>query len=82
MKIEIRDSEGQKTLHLPTGMLMNKTVLGLVCRNRSIQSRLRDLPPEAVEAIVAELNEVRKKHGSWELLEVDTPKGENIRIIL
>ena len=43
---------------------------------------LENLPPEAAERIVAELRNIKDTYGSWELVEVCSADGENVKITL
>ncbi len=45
-------------------------------------SLLNNLPEEAVYAICEELRRIKKKHGSWELVHVESANGELVNVIL
>lgn len=43
---------------------------------------ISEIPEEALYAICAEFRRIKKKHGSWELVEVEASGGETVRITL
>ena len=84
MKIKIQTSDTNLNLVLPTNLLVGKTVVkiaGMVGRKYAGDA-LKDIPPEALELLCAELRRVKKKHGSWELVDIRTAGGSIVHITL
>lgn len=43
---------------------------------------ISEIPEEALYAICAELRRIKKKHGSWELVDVESAGGERVKVVL
>lgn len=82
MRISVHGNGQNITLSLPTNLIFSKLVLKLVLKNNRHASKLEHLPPHAMDALVGELRRIKKKYGSWELVEVDSANGEHVKIIL
>lgn len=83
MKIRIRSDEKKFTVLLPTRLLFSKTVLKFGLRmGRKYSDQMPDIPPETVEALCDEIRRIKKKHGAWELVDVQSGDGEMVQIIL
>lgn len=82
MKIIVKGNGQNISLSLPTKLIFSKRVLKLVLKNNRHVSKLEKIPPHAVEALVDELRRVKKKYGTWELVEVDSADGEYVKITL
>ena len=83
MKIRIRSNERSFTLVLPTRMLFSKTILKFGLRiGKKYSSDVPDFPPETVDALCDEIRRIKKKHGSWELVNVQSSDGEQVQIVL
>lgn len=84
MKIQIRGSEHNLTLILPTRMLFSRTVVRLANHfgRKYAGEAMAQLPPEALDALFAEFRRIKKVHGAWELVDVQSSDGESVRIIL
>lgn len=48
----------------------------------SVNSFLGNMPEEAVYAICEELRRIKKKHGSWELVAVESSDGGLVKVTL
>lgn len=83
MKIRVRSDDVNLNLALPTRLLIGKTVVKLAnTLGRRFSDALDDIPPETLEILCAELRRIKKKHGAWELVDVESAKGEIVQIIL
>lgn len=84
MKIQIRGSEQNLTFLLPTRLVFSKTVVRLAnyFGHKYAGKAMAQLPPEALDALFAEFRRIKKVHGSWELVDVQSSDGESVRIIL
>ena len=80
MKIQINNGDHEQAIHLPTRMLLNKTVLRMAFKNRS--TNLNGISSAAAEAVLAELQKVKERYGSWTLVEVESADGEQVKITL
>lgn len=49
---------------------------------KSVDNILMNLPEEAVYALCDEIRRIKKKHGSWELVNVESSDGDKVNIIL
>lgn len=84
MRILVRGGDDHINLILPTRMLFSRAVMGLLKFSLKFQKEdiLQGIPPEALDAIFAEIRRIKKKHGSWELVNVESSNGETVKIIL
>ena len=84
MKIRIKSSEVNMNLVLPTRLLFGKTVVKLAntIGRRYAAEALEGISPEALELLCAELRRIKKKHGSWDLVDVQSADGDIVQIVL
>ncbi len=78
MKIQIEEKEHTFSITLPTNICLSKPVIRLgMCLNKNAT-----MSPEAMYAIGEELRRIKKKYGSWELVDFQSADGEKIHITL
>lgn len=84
MKIEVRGGRHNIILMLPTGLAFGKGMVWLAKRfgKKYAADALKDIPPEALDALFAEFRRIKKKHGSWELADIESASGERVKITL
>ena len=82
MKVEVTGGKKDIRLSLPTRLLFSKTVIKLVMKNSRRISRFRELPPDALDAVLEELQQIKREKGNWLLFESDSAEGEIVRISL
>lgn len=84
MKIRIRTEGHSINLAFPTRLLVGKTAVRLANRigRRYAAEAMEKIPPEALEAICAELRRIKKIYGTWDLVDMRSADGDEIRIIL
>lgn len=84
MKIRVRDNSHDLSIALPTGLVFSRATVWLANRvgRRYAEDALRDIPPEALEALFAEFRRIKKKYGSWELVHVESSGGELVKVTL
>lgn len=83
MKIRIRSDQHNFSIVLPTRLLFSKGILKFGLRiGRKYSDAAPDFPPEAIDALCEEIKRIKKKHGSWELVDLRSADGEQVQIIL
>lgn len=84
MKILIRTQKKTLCLYVPTFLLCSKglILLGLRIGKKYDPEHVPDLKPEAVGALCREMKRIKKKHGSWELLDLESSDGDHVQILL
>ena len=83
MKIHVRSEEHTFTLLLPTRMVFSKSILKFGMRiGRKYSDQVPDISPQTIDALCDEIKRIKKKHGSWELVNVQSSDGERVQIIL
>lgn len=84
MKIQIRSGEHSFTIPLPTNLVFSKGAVRLANHfgRKYAEDAMKDISPEAMDAICAELRRIKKARGSWELVDVKSAGGESVRIVL
>lgn len=71
-------------LLLPTGLIFGKGTAWLANHvgRKYAEDSMKNIPPEALEALFAEFRRIKKKHGSWELVDIESSSGEVVKVIL
>ena len=84
MRIHLRADGRNIKLVLPTRMLFSKTVLRLLkfSARFAAEETLKKIPVDSMDVIFAELRRIKKKYGTWELVEVESAGGEKVEIKL
>lgn len=84
MKILIKDREHDLKLIFPTALIFSKGTVWLANHfgRKYAADALKDIPPEALDKLFAEFRRIKKKHGSWELVDVESSSGERVKITL
>lgn len=85
MKIHVKSGEHNIRLWLPTNLFFNPLVARVAVRYglRNAPESVRNISPEAIEALFAEFRRIKKKHGHWELVDMVRENGtEVVKILL
>lgn len=84
MKIRIQNGEQEHSIQVPNALLLNPVTARIAGKaaEKYAGKAMKAIPPQAMGAIFAELKRIRKRHGSWVLVEVHSANGEHIQIIL
>lgn len=84
MKIRISGRERNICLLLPTSLIFSGATIRLMnIAVKFIPEDVRDyIPSDKLEMIFRELRRIRKKHGSFDLVDVESADGEKIKITL
>ena len=83
MKIRIAEKAHTFQITLPTGLLFSRFVLRLMLKSISINGKkVPGLTPETADRLALELKHIKKKHGTWTLVEVQSADGEQVTITL
>ena len=79
----MRSKDHGFSLILPTRMLFSKGLIKFGLRiGRKYSDQVPPLAPEAIDALCDEIKRIKRKHGSWKLVEVQSADGDDVRIIL
>jgi len=84
MRIRIKGHGQNRNIILPTGLIFSKGTVWLanhVARKYAADA-MKDISPEALDALFAEFRSIKRKHGSWNLVEVESADGETVLITL
>lgn len=84
MKIIVKTPEHDIRLGLPTSLIFSKGSAFLADKlgRKYAPESMVNIPPEAIPILCAELRRIRKKYGPYELVEVESAKGEYVKIML
>ena len=84
MRIRVLNEDTDVNLRIPTNLIIGKTVVKLAntVGRHYAGDALDKIPPEALEVLCAELRRIKKKHGSWELVDIRSADGSIVRITL
>lgn len=84
MKIRVKSGDANINLVFPTNLIFGRLTVKLIHAfgRKYAGEALEKIPPEAMEKLFAELRRIKKKHGSWELVEVESADGSIVRVTL
>ena len=84
MRIRLHADGRNINLVLPTRMLFSKGSVRLMKFSARFipDGTMEKIPMESLDVIFAELRRIKKKYGTWELVNVDSADGQKIEIIL
>ena len=85
MRIHIKSADQNIRLWFPTTLVFNRFFAWLGCRYglRYAGDVMKEIPPEAVYALFAEIRRIKKTHGSWTLVDVETSDGlSQVKVVL
>lgn len=84
MKIIVKSREHNIRLGLPTSWIFSRgsAFLAEKLGRKYAPESMVNIPPEAIPKLCAELRRIRKKYGPYELVEVESAKGEYVKIML
>ena len=84
MKIIVKSGEHDIRLGIPTALIFSKgsTFLAEKLGRKYSPESMVDIPPEAIPALCAELRKIKKKYGTYELVEVESADGRYVKITL
>lgn len=79
MKVRIEKQGKDITLHIPTGLLLNRFALGM-----ALNAAGDDLPVSGATAarLLEEIHRIRKEYGPWQLVEVCSADGAYVSVVL
>ncbi len=84
MKIIVTSGTHNIRIGIPTILLFNRPMvwLGLKMGRKYASEKIDMIPREAAYALCAEIRRIKKKHGSWELVDVIASDGSKVKIII
>ena len=78
MKIRIENHKHKRSILLPTNFLLSKSMVKLGV----FLIKDPEINKEAAYAICEELRRIKKKYGTWELIDLRSVDGERVTITL
>ena len=84
MRIQIKSGTSRLNFWLPTCLVFGKITVRLAnsIGRRYAAEAMKDIPPEAIEAIFAEFSRIKRVHGKWELVDIQSSNGDIVKVIL
>lgn len=82
MLIKIHTSDVHFTLPIPNFILLNQYACYLISKMIKNSDFAINIEPEELRPLIDELVRLKKIHGSLTLIEIDSAKGEHIKIML
>ena len=84
MKIQVKAEGRDIKIFLPTNLVFSRGTAWLANHAGRVyaEDALKDIPPEALEALFAEIRRIKRRYGSWELVEVRSADGEVVNVTL
>lgn len=84
MKIQVKADGRDINILLPTGLVFSKGTVWLANHvgRKYAEDAMKNISPQALDALFAEFRRIKKKHGSWELVDVQSSSDEQVKIIL
>ena len=81
MRIHVKSEGKNLRLWFPTNWIFSRGVAWLAVHYGLDYSGM-NLSAEQLNHLFAEFRKIKKKHGSWELVDVESSNGEKVKIIL
>ena len=79
MRIYIKSEEHNINLRIPTNLIFSSFVAKIAQFGlRYAPEDVPNIPPEAIEALFAEFQRIKKKYGHWELVDIETASGAEV----
>ena len=84
MKIIVKSGEHDIRLGIPTSWIFSRgsAFLAEKLGRKYAPESMVDIPPDAIPILCAELRKIKKKYGTYELLELETANGQYVKITL
>ena len=84
MRIKVKSEDTDINLLLPTNLIFSKGTVWLANHfgRKYAGDAMKDIPPEALDALFAELRRIKRRHGHWTLVEVHSADGSEVEITL
>lgn len=84
MKISVKEASGLHfSIPVPNAMLFSPTLLKYLLRFSShYTSNIPNIPPQVIDDFCAAVKTVKHKHGTWELIYVESAGGDIVSITL
>lgn len=84
MKIIVKSGEHDIRLGIPTSWIFSRgsAFLAEKLGQKYAPESMVDIPPNAIPILCAELRKIKKKYGTYELVEVESADGRYVKITL
>ena len=84
MRIQVKEDGRNINISIPTCLIFNKGTAWIARRfgRHYAGDAMKGIPPEAIDALFAEIRRIKKKYGSWELVEAESSDGELVKVTL
>ena len=84
MRIHVKAEGHNIRLAVPTNLIFNPIVARIAVRYglRNAPESVRNISPDAMEALFAEFRRIKKQHGKWELVDMECSNGDQVKIVL
>ena len=84
MKILVKSREHDIRLAIPTSWIFGRgsAFLAEKLGRKYAPESMAGIPPDAIPILCAELRRIKKKYGSYELVELETADGQHVKITL
>ena len=84
MRIYVKSEEHNIRLRIPTNLFFNPIVARFAVRYglRHAPDSARNMSIEAMDSLFAEFRRIKKQHGNWELVDMETSSGDKVKFVL
>ena len=84
MRIRVSGEGRDINICIPTTLIFNGITaeIATLCLRRSAPDQLNQLSSRQMRSLFSEFRRIKDKHGSWELIDVQSSDGEIVKIIL
>lgn len=84
MKIHIKSKDQNLRIRIPTCLAFSPLVARLGCHYglQYAGEAMKDISPEALKALFAEFRRIKKIHGSWNLVDIESAAGDLVKVTL
>ena len=83
MKIHVQSDDHCIRLVLPTNLIFSPVIAHVACfALRFTPDDVPSISPDALKALFAEFRRIKKRYGTWQMVDMETSSGEIVKIIL
>lgn len=84
MRIQVKDDGKNIHILLPTNLVFSKGTAWIANHfgRKYAMDAMKEIPPEALEALFAELRRIKKRYKRYELVDMVSSDGSTVKITL
>lgn len=84
MKIRVENREHSFTIPVPTALIFSDGIawIAKLTGKKYVGELMKDVSPKDMKRIFAEIRRIKKRYGTWELVDIERRDGQRVKITL